>query len=150
MSVLGLRCSNKDYTYVILTGSRNSPKVIQKGTVPYPQGYSTSQSLKWFHQEIENYVTQHDIKRIVIKADEGIWRGKKSEDRIEHEAIAFFVAANHDLWAARKRSSTLAKALGLKGRGRYLAELDTSPIPDYDKYSGKMIDALRSAWSEIH
>ena len=50
----------------------------------------------------------------------------------------------------RKVKSTIAKDLGLKGRGHYLqTELDTSVIPGFGSKSEKEKDAILAGWSEL-
>ena len=38
MVILGLRCSNTDYTYAVLDGDKNKSKVIAAGSFNYPLG----------------------------------------------------------------------------------------------------------------
>jgi hypothetical protein len=86
-----------------------------------------------------------------MKAHEGPV-GKKSpfESRVEHEAMVLLAAANRDIRVSKKAKSTMAKDLGHKGRARYLAKLDTSPIESFDSYSAKIQEAIFAAWSGLH
>jgi hypothetical protein len=150
--VLGIRCSNTDYTFAVLKGTKKAPGVVVTGTVPYPKGFTKPQSLKWLAQEIDGFLKTHQIEKIVMNRFEG--RGLRKlayEDRVEHEAAVYIAAANSGMKAVFKKvKSTIAKDLGLKGRARYLAAgLDTSLIPDFQTYSDKVRDATLAAWSEL-
>jgi Holliday junction resolvasome RuvABC endonuclease subunit len=151
MSILGLRCSNTDYTYTVLAGSRAHPEITAIDNIAFPRGYKTQQRLLWFLREIEAILDKFDIEMIVIKEFEGRKRDKSFVTRIEHEAMVYIAAVDHEITAiSKKRKCTIAKDLGLKGRARYLStKLDTSPIPDFDDYPDKTQDAVLAAWSEL-
>ena len=151
MSVLGVRCSNKDFTYVIMSGSKENPKINTSETNTYPRNFSKPRVLLWFVQEIELYISRHDAKRIVLKGFEGRSRGKTYEQRVEYEAAVFIAAARKGVNAVYlKVKSTIAKDLGLKGRAHYLeTSLDTSHIPGYATKTNKEKDAILAAWSEL-
>src|SRR5581483_8291999 len=151
MPALGLRCSNKDYSYCILDGTRSQPMVIKTATVNYPNGYAKPQSLKWFLQELHELIAKNTISIVVIKGFEGMTRGASFTERIEHESMVFLACANVGLKRAfRKIKSTIAKDLGMKGRARYLdTQVDKTVIPGFDKYSDKVREAILAAWSEL-
>jgi len=151
MKVLGIRCSNSDYTFSVLDGTKTSPSLIDTRNLAYPQGFRLPKSLKWFLLEIDALLTNHSIERIVIKGFEGRTRGKAYEERVEHEAMVFLAAENHGLKAVfRKVKGTIAKDLGLKGRGQYLStSLDTSAIANFDSYDDKTKESIWAAWSEL-
>ena len=150
MNALGIRCSNSDFSYAIISGTNKLPEIIAIGQVNFPKGFSKAHSVRWFYQEIETLITNYMIKRISIKASEAITAQKSLEDRIEHEAMIFLAAANHNIReVSKKRKNTIAKDLGVKGKASYLAKLDTTPIPDFDKYNDKLKDAILTAWSEL-
>lgn len=151
MSILGLRCSNTDYTYVVLTGSRTQPEIVAMDSIAFPQGFKTQQSLMWFLHEVETLFERFEIEMVVMKEFEGRKHDKSFVARVEHEAMVYIAATNHAITAVfKKRKSTIAKDLGLKGRPRYLStKLDTSPIPDFENYPDKIQDAILAAWSEL-
>jgi len=151
MKVLGVRCSNRDYSAVVLSGMKPSPGIDDSRTVRYPAGYSKPQSLEWLLQEIHELIDSHSVGKIAIKADEGRQRSKAHEDRVEHEAIVTLAGALYGpIPVFKKRKSTIAKDLGLKGQAHYLqTQLDTSAIPDYDGLSVNLQDAILTAWSEL-
>lgn len=151
MNVLGIRCSNKDYTYAILTGTKTNPQIIDTQTLPYPSGFSKAESLKWLLQDIEGLVTQHDVKRIIMNKSEARVRGNDYEDRVEHEAMVYLAALNKGIQNVHKKvKGSIAKDLGLKGRASSLkTSLDTSLIKDFDKYSDKSHDAIFAGWSKL-
>ncbi len=150
MTVLGVRCSNKDLTYAVLSGTKKSPVLATLDAVAFPKGYTKPNSLRWLVLEIDGIITKHQIKIIVIKSSEGMTRGKAFEDRVEHEAAVQIAAANRGLkWIFKKVKSTIAKDLGQKGRAHYLAQLDTSSLPEYDSRSEKEKEAILAAWSGL-
>ncbi len=151
MTVLGIRCTNKDITFVVMIGTKIIPEIVVCNTIKFPQGFSKPQGLKWMLQEIDALIKKHDIKIIVMKGFEGISKGKSYEDRVEHETMFYLAAINNEIKRISKKvKSTIAKDLGLKGRARYLSKsLDTSKIVNYEKYSEKEKDAILSGWSEL-
>jgi hypothetical protein len=69
---------------------------------------------------------------------------------VENEAMVFLAASNRGLEnVSRKIKSTIAKNLGLKGKAKYLAQLDTSVFPTYAEESTKMQEAILAAWSSM-
>lgn len=152
MSYLGLRCSNNDYTYVVLKGDVSSPSIGNKGSVPFPKGLSRAQELKWFYQEIEGLISKNKIKSIIMKRAEGnALRDKHFVERIENEAIVYLVGINNGVKNITKKvKSTIAKDFGLKGKAKYLStSLDCSVFPTFDNENEKMKDAIRVAWSDM-
>jgi len=149
--ILGLRCSNKDYTFAVMDGTKQEPRVIASGNVAFPVGFPKTSSVKWFLQEIETLLASHGIDKIAIKAFEGRTRGSLFVDRIDHEAMVFLAASHRGSRAVfRKVKSTIAKDLGLKGRAHYLrTALDTSVIHAFDDYPEKTQEAILAAWSEL-
>jgi Holliday junction resolvasome RuvABC endonuclease subunit len=151
MMKLGIRCSNTDYAYAILEGARSSPQVVEKNTISFPKGYSRSENLKWFYQEIDQILNRLEIDTITIKGAEALaTRDKSFVARVENEAMVFLAASNRGLEnVSRKIKSTIAKNLGLKGKAKYLAQLDTSVFPTYAEESTKMQEAILAAWSSM-
>lgn len=151
MAILGIRCSNSDFAYAILEGTKDSPNLVHTEQINYPIGFTKQYSLKWFFQEISGIVTQNEIESIVLKGYEGQVRRKNTfVDRIDHEAIIFLVAGNRDIrFVSRKVKSTIAKDLGFKGKGRYLSRIDNTKIDEFGGYSDKIQEAILCAWSEL-
>jgi hypothetical protein len=151
MNILGLRCSNKDYSLSVVCGSKGSPILVKTCSVAYPKGYAKPQGLKWFLQEIEDLLKKHSISAIVMKGFEGRSRGTTFVERIEHEAIVFLSGANLGIKRIhRKVKSTIAKDMGMKGKGHYLeTQLDKSAIPTFSQLPDKEQEATLAAWSEL-
>lgn len=152
MAYLGFRCSNKDYTYVLLKGTKRKPVIQKYDNIPFPKGFTRSVNLKWFYQEIDTLIKKHKINCIAIKGVEGLARRSSSLfERIENEAIILLVAADNGIkYVVRKVKVTIAKDLGLKGKVKYLSEnLDISVFPDFEKLNTKMKEALLVAWSSM-
>jgi hypothetical protein len=98
---------------------------------------------------MEDHVRMREISGIVIKGPEAMaLRNKGFVERTEIEAMALLAAANAGFSVvARKVKSTIAKDLGLKGKAKYLAELDTSRMPGYANLSENCQEAALVAWS---
>ena len=149
MQCLGIRCSNSDYSIVILSGNRGSPKIIKKACNCSPNGYTTARRLKWFLQELEDILNTFEIDEIVIKGTEPMaQKGGTYAERVENEAMIFLAAEKKGIKSVVKKvNSTIAKDHGLKGRGKYLATLDFSIFPDFEKEKQKMQEAITIAWT---
>jgi len=151
MCILGIRCSNNDFTYAVITGSQKSPNVKHCASVAVPKNFSRPRTLHWMVQEIEELIKKHNVRKVVMKGFEGRMRGKTYEERVELEAAIYIAGGKNGMNGIFKKvNSTIAKDLGLKGRARYLqTSLDTSVIAEFSNKSDKEQDAIRSAWSEL-
>jgi len=150
MKVLGIRCSNSDYAYCIISGIRMAPAVEATRRVSLPEGYNEAESLKWLRQEMQNIFGSHRFDQVGIKkAETNARRTNALDARIRNEAIVSLVAAESGcLRVAWKVKSTIAKDLGLKGKGKYLeSRLDTSPIIGFDAYPREIKEAVLVGWS---
>lgn len=151
MNVFGIRCSNKDFSYVVMSGGRAAPAVVTSSSLAYPKNYSRPRSLQWFTQEVEELIKKYSVQSIVMKRFEGRSRGRSFEERVEYEAAVYLAAARCGVTTiCKKVKSTIAKDLGLKGRAHYLETgLDTSLIPGYSQYTDKEQEAVICAWSDL-
>lgn len=149
--VLGIRCSNSDFSYAVLSGSKDAPTLEYEGSNKIPRNYSKPRALSWFVQEVEEIITRHEIKKIVMKGFEGQVKTKTYEERVELETAVYIAASKFGLNAVFKKvSSTIAKDLGLKGKKHYLTtQLDTSVIPNFAEKSEIRREAIFAAWSEL-
>ena len=101
-------------------------------------------------QEIDKLLNDYTPSKVVIKKDEGRTRSNAYEQRVQHEAAVMIAATSHGVKRiVKKVSSTIAKDLGQKGRGSYLAKLDTTWAGDFDAIPKKEQDAVFAAWSEL-
>lgn len=149
--VLGLRCSNTDYHFVILGGTKKAPLLESRGCVGYPTGVKKPLALKWMVDETRDRLQKGNIDRVVIKAPEPLARPTGSLiERIEFEAAVLVACGQFGLRAAFKKvKSTIAKELGLKGKGKYLLTFDTSAIKDFGSFPEKTQEAILAAWTEL-
>jgi hypothetical protein len=148
--VLGVRCSNKDFTYAVMDGERTGPCIVEVRTVLLPKGYAPSQALYWLYQEVTDLLVRQAVTAVVIKRFEGRSRGNAYEERVEREAAVMLAAGAKGMKAVfKKGNSTLAKDLGQKGRARYLANLDTSGLPQFGTLTEKQQDAVHAGWSGL-
>jgi len=151
MSVIGIRCSNKDFNYAVMTGSKKKPSIEHTTSVSVPKNFSRPRALYWMVQEIEALIDRHSAQKVVMKAFEGRSRGKTYAERVELEAAVYIAGGKNGMSGIFKKvKSTIAKDLGLKGRGHYLQTgLDTSVIPDFATRSEKEKEAILAGWSEL-
>jgi hypothetical protein len=153
MKCIGIRCSNNDFSYAILSGQKTSPTLETHNTIGFPKGFTRAQTLKWFLQELEDISKKHkNLSTWVIKGPEAIAKkGKGFIDRIENEAIVFLHAGNTVVdKVLRKVKRTIAKDIGVSGTTSALKTLDTSIIPEYKNATEKIQEAILAAWSELN
>ena len=151
MNVLGIRCSNKDFTYAVVTGSKKTPCVQYYAAVSVPKNFSRPRALYWMVQEVEELIKKHGTQKIVIKGFEGRTRGNTYTERVELEAAIYIAGGKNGMNSVyRKVKSTIAKDLDVKGRARYLqTHLNTSVISGFGSRSDKEKEAILSGWSEL-
>jgi len=152
MAFLGIRCSNHDFSFAILSGTKISLKVDQTENIAFPKGYSKQSSLTWFLQELHTLFEKNpSIKVIGIKSAEPMAsRNKAFVERVEYETIVYLAAANFGIKAIFKKPKvTIAKDLGLKGKSKYLNDLECPFFPDLKEKSDKIQESVLVAWSCI-
>jgi hypothetical protein len=152
MKTVGIRCSNSDYSYAILSGKKSSPKLLQVETHLFPKGYSQPQCLKWLLQELEELSKRHLAEKWIIKGAEPMaTRDKAFVSRVEFEAMALLAAGNGGVVSVeRKVKQTIAKELGLAGKAKALkSDLDHSLIAGLSEMSEKQFEAVVAAWSAL-
>jgi hypothetical protein len=150
--IMGIRCSNTDYSYVLISGRKEAPVLGEHESVHYPEGFKRHASLKWMVDEIRDKARRHGVDCVVIKGTEPAARpNAELFQRVEYEAAVLIACAEVGLKAVFKKvKSTIAKDLGMKGRPRYLATFDTSPLMGYDDLPSKGQEAALAAWSELN
>lgn len=152
MKSLGLRCSNNDFAYAIVVGTKKAPILKKFDLVSYPKGYLKPKKLKWFYQELQEISRNQNIDKWTLKGAEPMaQRGKAFVERVEFEGVATLAASEASIAKVnRKVKPTIAKDLGLRGRAKSLVEdLDDSLIPDLKGQSDKVREAILVAWSEL-
>jgi len=150
MKILAVRCSNTDFAYAVIKGTQQSPTVVESTVTGYPKGYEEHALFHWFHQEIAGLLGKHSADAVAVKtAETMVKRSGSLETRIRVEGIALMSAAEAGCANAhRKVKSTIAKDLGMKGKGKYLeTKLDTSAISGFDSYNTKQQEAILVGWS---
>jgi type IV pilus biogenesis protein CpaD/CtpE len=149
--ILGLRCSNSDYYHVLLSGTKGAPQLNGHGSVQFPTGISKPASLKWMVDEIRDRIEKSGVKKVVLKGPEpAATKSPSLVERVEYEAAAFIACAEMGLKAVSKKvKSTIAKDLGMKGRGKYLQTFEASALAGFDALPEKGKEAALAAWSEL-
>jgi len=153
MKTFSIRCSNTDFTYAVIDGDKSSPKVLEQAKVNFPKNFSEGEKLHWFNQEINTLIQQHSPESVVLKGAEPLAKRSKSlDERLHVESVVIMTAgANGIKNCTKKVKSTIAKDLGLKGKGKYLqTKLDTSVIDDFDSYNTKAQEAILAGWSSLN
>lgn len=146
MNILGLRCSPSEFCYVVLKGSKEDWELVIQKKLKLPTGYTRPELIRWFSQEIASIIKEHKISDIGIKGTEAMrMKGKAYGERMELEAMIYLNAAESGIINVyRKVNATIAKDLGFKGKGKYLAEgVDYSNIDDYEKMSSQLQEAVQ-------
>lgn len=150
MKILAIRCSNTDFAYAVIDGTKESPTIVYSDITGFPKGYDEPALFNWFHQEILGLIDQYQPDGVALKSAEPmVKRSSPLETRIRVEGIALMTAAEKGCGiACRKVKSTIARDLGMKGKGKYLeTKLDTKPIANYDSYKTKEKEAILVGWS---
>ena len=149
MSVLGIRCSNTDLAYCVLSGTKNAPVIEAASAISYPRGFSEPEILKWLRQEVTQIFERHQCDKVAIKKPElAVSRSNAIDTRIACEGIVSLAAAESGCMSVdRLVNVSIAKGLGLKGRGKYLQTMDTSAVAEFDQYTPKIQEAIMVAWS---
>lgn len=150
MKIVALRCSNKDFACAVIDGTQEDPVLASCDLTAFPKGYEEHSLLYWFYQEIAGILNTHNPEGLAVKgAETMVKRSASLELRIRVEGIALMAASEAGCAVAcRKVKSTIAKDLGMKGKGKYLeTKFDTTAIPDFDSYSAKHQEAILVGWS---
>lgn len=149
MKALGLRASNRECAIALIEGSRDDPRIVTTKKVVVPEGYADTESSRWLYQELLEVFNAHQPNVAAVKRPElSVKRSNALELRIGFEHIAMLAAAECGCTMAfRKVKSTIAKDLGLKGKGKYLKALDTSKVDGYDQLPPMTQEAVLVAWS---
>ena len=153
MSILGIRCSSKDFSYCIVNGKQESATLADTGTISFPKGYTESETQKWLSQEIEGIIKKYNVHGIGIKGVEPMgMKGKAYGARMEKEGIFFLQAALCGVkYIKRKVKSTIAKDLGIKGKGKYLeTKADFTKIVGYEKANKNTQESIQVAISMLN
>jgi hypothetical protein len=150
MTILGIRCSPKEFSYSVIEGNQRVHKLIHSCRIKFPNGYSHSELLKWFYHEIAEILKKHEISAVGVKGTEALgMKGKSYGERMELEGMIFLQASMSGIkYAKRKVSGTIAKDLGLKGKGKYLEDgFDYSAISNFKEMSDHLQEATQVALS---
>jgi hypothetical protein len=153
MIILGIRCSTSEFSFAIIEGTLKTNKLLLSARTKYPNGYNHCELLKWLHNEIGDLITKYKPNGIGVKGTEAMgMKGKSYGERMELEAMIFLQAAENGIkYAKRKVNGTIAKDLGLKGKGKYLADgVDYSGITDFEKLSQHLQEAVQVALSMLN
>ncbi len=147
---VGFRFTNKGFAFAVVEGTRSAPNLVDSATIQCPKAFKPCEIAKWTKHELDAILKKYAPNFVCIKSFEGRSKGTAYEERVRLEGIAHFCASDLGLKdLGRKRKSTIAKDLGLKGRARYLDTLDTSPIDKFPELDLLVKEAVLVAWSDL-
>lgn len=152
MIILGLRCSPSEFSFSVMEGTLKSHMLVATGRIKYPTGYNHCELLRWLHNEIGGLIGKYQVNGIGVKGTEAMgMKGKSYGERMELEAMIFLQAIQHGIkYAKRKVKSTIAKDIGLKGKGKYLTDgFDYFSIDNFSKMSQHLQEATQVALSML-
>ena len=151
MKILGVRCSNLDYTFAVVDGTQEKPNILERKTFPFPS-FERLKTLQWLYKEIEDLIHKYEPRGVMIKRAEFSPQKKTTLfQRVENEAIVLLAVANKNIdYFDDRIKSTIAKKLGYKGKGHYLNNyFINKKLPDLDKESDKIKEAVLVAISGL-
>lgn len=152
MRIIGFRCSNNDYTFAVLEGTKISPVIVAINTISFPKNYTRPAILQWFYLDLQGLLNRYKPNAIFIKKAEGIAaRGKTFVERVGNEAIILLVAGINNIKYVEDRvKSTIARNLGYKGKAHYLKDaFKNSVLEEYENEPEKIKEAILVAWSAL-
>ncbi len=148
--VIGLRFTNKGFAFAVLEGTRANPTLVESSMRQCPKAFKACEIAKWVKYELDSIFSKFKPDFICIKSFEGRSKGAAYEERVRLEGIAHYCASELGLRdLARKRKSTMAKDLGLKGRAHYLSTFDTSSIDTFHDLDLLVQESVLVAWSDL-
>lgn len=136
-----------------MNGKQESASLVESGTITFPKGYTEAETQKWLSQEIEGIIKKHNVYGIGIKGVEPMaMKGRSYGERMEKEGIFFLQAALCGVkYIKRKVKSTIAKDLGMKGKGKYLeTKADFTKIVGYEKANKNTQESIQVALSMLN
>ena len=86
MLVIGLRCWKDSFSYVVLTGTQQSPNVVEKACCDFPANETWCGKLHWLREEIHEILERHPVDSAVVKVCEPNARSETL--RTEAEGVA--------------------------------------------------------------
>ena len=93
-TVLGFRCSAKDFSFAVLKGTPSKPEVLERSMKKFPTGLATPERLCWFHKEVHTILSKHNPRFVVVKADESTTKSTSALERAYIEALYFYPPEN--------------------------------------------------------
>lgn len=120
MPALGFRCQADAITYVVLSGTRDVPAVVDHGVTRMPRGDRGVQ-LVWLRQEIHEMLDRFAPDTVSFKAAENIARHRDPE-RAEAEGVLQEAVRARGLTAVKRIKSQIRSDLGFARPARYIDE----------------------------
>lgn len=152
MAYLGLRFTNKAYTYVLLDGVFTAPQILSNESFQFPKNYSRPKVLVWLYKELASLVTTRNAEHILIKGMEPLAtkNGLAAIHRLENEAIIYLIAGQNGIdCIERVVDATVASRLRLTGTGKRLQSYKFCEEMFGEEPDDKTKDALLAAWVKM-
>ncbi len=74
MTAIGFRCFNDKFSFVVLAGDQNDPKLVCHDTCALPSGVCWAGKLAWVRQRVQELVRAHAVTRGALKRAEPLAR----------------------------------------------------------------------------
>jgi Holliday junction resolvasome RuvABC endonuclease subunit len=152
MPYLGIRFTNKDLTYVVLDGKFDAPCILLTDVIRFPKNFERPKILDWLLKELEGIFSKYEFESVFIKGMEpaASKNGAAALHRIENEAIAFLVAAQHGIeLVERVVDATIASRLGVGARYKRRLTYEACSEMFSDLTDDKAKDAVLAAWVKM-
>ena len=126
MSVLGVRCHKDKFTFVIVDGSTDAPRIVDHGVRRLPAG-KRGEQLTWVRREVEELHRRHGVTAASFKAAETT--GTPDASRGEVEGVLQQTLDECGIGATGRRKNQLKSALDLgSAKGAFDDALRSAPF----------------------
>ncbi|HLA95299.1 MAG TPA: hypothetical protein VK612_06230 [Pyrinomonadaceae bacterium] len=151
MQYLGVRCTNKDCCYVVLTGDYENPVLLKRNEIRFPKDFSRPKTLQWFYREIEGLIQTEEIDLIVMKGMEPMAdkNSTTAQHRTENEAIVLLCAENAGIFVDRVVDASISAKLG--GERKYKRKQNYAAcVEKFGDADDKTKEAILAAWVKMN
>lgn len=139
MISIGFKCWGDRFTYVVLEGTQDAPKILGYAHIKAPAKSQRPEQLSWFRKEVHEVLLKYNVDVGFFKKVEPISRNKDM-NRGEFEGVlqeaAYSFEKKMEIQGVDKKKivrisgSNNSKYLGRLFQGNILEELNTSTYQD--------------------
>lgn len=152
MTSLGLRFTNKEYTYAVMNGKFDTAAILSKESFQFPRNYSRPKALVWLYKELTSLITTKNVSHIRIKGMEPLAakNGLAAIHRLENEALVYLIAGQLGIDnIERVVDATVASKLRLTGAGKRSQSYRCCEEMFGDGMDDKTKDAVLAVWAKM-